>query len=89
MRSHQIKVGYREVKPATSPHEHNKRLIIYLAPQVPCQLCGVPFKVGRIRTQFEERAAAWSADGDPAVEDDEGCAQDGCMLMYRYRNPED
>ena len=64
-------------------------LIIYLSSQVPCQLCQVPFRIGRLRTQFEPRAAAWSADHDPAVVDLGHCAEYGCKLVFRHDYPED
>jgi hypothetical protein len=83
-------MGYYEVKPAAHPSQHNKRLIIYFSPQVPCQLCGVPFRIGRFRTQFESRAAAWSPDStyDPAIEDEGNCAENGCKLVFRHTNPD-
>ena len=82
-------MGYHEVRRAAHAHQYDKRLITYLSPQVPCQLCNVTFKIGRLRTQFEPRAAAWAADGDPAIDDTEECHQEGCKLAFRHHNPED
>jgi hypothetical protein len=90
VRSDQLKMGYYEVRSATRPHQDNKLLIIHPSPQVPCQLCDVPFKIGRLRTQFEPRAAAWAADGIyAAIEDNDSCTEDGCKLAFRHHNPED
>jgi hypothetical protein len=82
-------MGYHEVRSATRLHQCNKRLIINLSPQVPCQLCEVPFKIGRIRTQFEPRAAAWSYDDDDEPPEINHCEDDGCKLAYRHHNPDD
>jgi hypothetical protein len=84
-------MGYYEVRHATYPYLHTKKLIIHLLPQVPCQLCGVPFKISRLRTQFEPRAAAWSGRSEysSALEDTENCETEGCKLAFRHHNPED
>jgi hypothetical protein len=82
-------MGYHEVRPATHPHQQNKRLIIYPLPQVPCQLCQVPFKIGRFRTQFEPRAAAWAYDNADEPELYGNCEEDGCKLAFRHHNPQD
>jgi len=45
VRSHQLKMGYHEVRLATYTHRHDETLILHLPPQVPCQMCHIPFKI--------------------------------------------
>jgi hypothetical protein len=57
-------------------------------PQTPCQLCGISFKIARIRTQSEPREAAWDISPlNPAVPDEGECWKPGCKVVTRPRDP--
>jgi hypothetical protein len=74
--------------PASQLDEAPKIHLADTLPQTPCQLCGVSFKIGRIRTQSEPRDAAWNIDTFlPAVQDEGDCWKAGCKVVTRARDP--
>jgi hypothetical protein len=76
-------------------HPHSSQRLPYkkltqltVLPQTPCQLCGVSFKIARIRTQSEPREAAWDISPfNPAVPDEGDCWKPGCKVVTRPRDP--